>query len=187
VGEYRLGQYVYLQETINNFSGSFSRESLTARIGFSTESIFDPLWSDPKLCNNENPLECEYRLHRPSIAFISLGTNGAWLSSDVYEKGMRQTLNFLIARGVLPILSTKADSLDDGRFNPIVIQLAKEYDLPLWDFQSAVSGLENNGLGEDQYHLTWGQTYFDRPLYAAWQWRNLTALQTLDVVWRNTK
>jgi hypothetical protein len=107
-GEFRLGQYVYLQETLNNFAGSFGREGYTARVGFSTESIFDPLWSDPFACGSANPLECEYRLQRPSMALISLGTNGAWLSDEIYEAGLRSTLRFLIARGVLPILSTKA-------------------------------------------------------------------------------
>ena len=185
--EYRLGDYKDLQETINHFGGSFARDSMTARVGFNTASLFSRLWADPNLCKGENPLECEYRLHRPSIAFVSLGTNGAWLTSVDYENGMRNIIDFLIARGVLPILSTKADDLDEGRFNPIVIKLAREYDVPLWDYRAAVEHLSNFGLGADAFHLTWGPSHFDQPIYAAWQWRNLTALQSLDAVWRGVR
>lgn len=186
-GDYRLGEYKELQETINYFGGSFAREGMTARVGFSTSSLFSRLWADPNLCKGENPIECEYRLHRPSIAFVSLGTNGAWLTSIDYEYGMRNVIDYLIAHGVVPILSTKADDLDEGRFNPIVIRLAREYDVPLWDYRAAVEPLANFGLGEDAFHLTWGPSYFDQPIYAAWQWRNLTALQSLDAVWKGVR
>lgn len=186
-GEYRLGDYKDLQETITYFAGSFAREGMTARVGFNTASLFSRLWADPNLCKGENSIECEYRLHRPSIAFVSLGTNGAWLTSIDYEYGMRNVIDYLIAHGVVPILSTKADDLDEGRFNPIVIKLAREYDVPLWNYRAAVESLPNFGLGEDAFHLTWGPSYFDQPLFAAWQWRNLTALQSLDAVWKGVR
>lgn len=187
--EYGLGApYAYLQETINQFSGSFSRPSQAARIGFSNTSLFMTMWADPVVCNRgEGPLACELRLHRPSIVFISLGTNGAWQSDAEYEASLRNIIEFVLARGVVPILSTKADDLEGGgRFNRIVIRLAGEYDVPLWNFWQAVQGLPNSGLISDNYHLTWGQAYFDsaESLQRGWQWRNLTALQTLDAVWR---
>ena len=59
--------------------------------------------------------------------------------------------------------------------------------MPLWDFASAARALPGQGLA-DSYHPSWGRTYFDHgPLYAGWQVRNLTALQSLDVVWRGVK
>jgi len=88
---------------------------------------------------------------------------------------------------VVPILSTKADNLEgDGRFNSIVVRLAGEYDVPLWNFQLAVQGLPNSGLTEDNFHLVWGPSTFTSPadVQSGWQWRNLTALQALDAVWR---
>jgi hypothetical protein len=190
-GEYRLGDaYGYLQDTITNFAGSFARESLVARDGLNVKSVFDPLWTDPTLCPpDDDPLTCEFRLNRPSLAIISLGTNGAWQTNEEYEGYLRQIIAFSISQGVLPILSTKADNLEGGdRFNQVMVKLANEYELPLWNFALAARALPNSGL-VDPYHLTWGQAYFDRPgpLTLGWQVRNLTALQALDTVWRGVR
>jgi hypothetical protein len=190
-GEYRLGpQYAHLQATIDHFAGSFGRDGMAARDGLNTSSVFDSLWSNPRLCERgETPLACEVRLNRPSLAFVSLGTNGYWQTNEEYERHMRRILDELIERGVLPILSTKADNLEGGdRFNQIVARLAGEYDLPLWDFGQAARALPGGGLA-DSYHLTWGQAYYDtNPApRLGWQVRNLTALQALEVVWQGVK
>src|SRR5579859_1218377 len=190
LGEYRLGStYAYLQPAIDNFSGSFNRDGAAAHVGLNVESLFDPVWADPRLCQDgETPLACEVRIQRPSIAFISLGTNGSWEPNAQYETGMRQILDFLISKGVVPILSTKVDNLEGGdRFNQIVARLAGEYNVPLWDFASAGRALPGDGLA-DTYHPTWGQPYFDQgTLWAGWQVRNLTALQSLYIVWQAVK
>lgn len=190
-GEYRLGSsYAYLQETINQFGGMFGRESLAARDGMNVKSVLDPLWANPRLCQaGESPLACELRLNRPSIVLVSLGTNGSWQTNEEYEGYMRQILDYIIAQGAVPILSTKADNLEGGdRFNQIVLKLAGEYDVPLWHFQLAAQTLPNNGI-VDSYHLGWGQLFFDLPtgLSRGWQVRNLTALQALDAVWKNSR
>jgi len=189
-GDYRLGAtYAPLQATIDNFAGSFNRDGAAAHIGLNVDSIMDPDWADPHIClTGETPLSCEVRIQKPSLAIISLGTNGSWQTNDQYETGMRHILDQLISQGVLPILSTKVDNLEGGdRFNQIVIRLASEYQLPLWDFASAARALPGDGLA-DTYHPTWGRAYFDNgPLFAGWQVRNLTALQSLDIVWRGVK
>lgn len=187
-GQYRLGPaYAYLQATIDNFSGSFARDGAAAHDGLNVMSIFDPVWANPALCAaGELPIECEVRVQRPSIALISLGTNGAWQTDAQYETYMRRILDYLIQRGVLPILSTKIDNLEGGdRFNQIVMRLAGEYNVPLWNFAVAGRALPGQGLA-DSYHLTWGQPFYDTtaPLWSGWQVRNLTALQALDTVWR---
>jgi hypothetical protein len=190
-GEYRLGQtYAYLQPAITHFAGSFGRDGMTARDGLNTASVFDSLWANPSLCQRgETPLACEVRVNRPSLAIVSLGTNGSWQTDQEYESNMRRILDYLIERGVLPILSTKADNLEGGdRFNLIVARLAGEYELPLWDFALAARGLPGSGLA-DAYHLTWGQAFYDTsptPLLG-WQMRNLTALQSLETVWQAVK
>jgi hypothetical protein len=189
-GDYRLGaSYASLQDTIDHFAGSFGRDGAAAHIGLNVDSEFDPVWSDPRLCQNvETPLACEIRIQRPSLAFVSLGTNGSFETNAQYEAGMRRIIDQLIGNGVLPILSTKIDNLEGGdRFNQIVIRLAGEYQLPLWDFATAGRALPGQGLA-DTYHPTWGRAFFDRgPLFAGWQVRNLTALQTLDSVWQSVK
>jgi hypothetical protein len=187
--DYQLsGPYASLQETIATFAGSFSRGSLAAFDGFSAATILDSNWTNRRVCQaGESPLACEYRIHRPSIAIISLGTNSVWQTDADYEASLRRIIEFSLDRGVVPILSTKADDLEGGgRFNQIVARLASEYDLPLWNFQLAVQGLPNFGLKADNFHLTWGAQVFTRPedLQTGWQFRNLTALQALDAVWR---
>lgn len=188
-GLYRLGgPYAYLQETVQHFSGSFSRRSVAAAAGLSAAALLDPTWADPSQCRpGETPLACEYRLSRPSIALVSVGTNSTWQRSEDYEASLRAIIDLSIQRGVVPILGTKADNLEgDDRLNHIVVKLATEYDLPLWDFARAARALPDHGLGADRYHLTWGPQIFEDPqqLRYGWQWRNLTALQALDTVWR---
>ncbi len=187
-GQYTLGaEYAYLSEAIEWFSGSFSRESQSVRSGFNAASIISPMWADPDFCKpSETPLDCEVRIHKPSIAIISLET---WWEGDpsAYEKYLRQIIEITIGYGVVPILATKADNLEgDHRINAILARLASEYDIPLWNFWLVVQPLPNHGLLEDDFHLTFATNQFDAPeaMQAAWPWRNLTALQALDAIWR---
>jgi hypothetical protein len=183
---YDLGQYTDLQDEITYFQGSFSRQSLAVRRGFVAASVLAPLWSDPKLCDqNETPLSCELRISRPSFVFVLLGTNDH-NHREVFEPNMRKILDALIANGVVPILATKADNTEgDYSLNAVIVRLAYEYELPVWNFWAAVQPLPEHGLDEDLTHLTWAPNYFNDParMQAAWPWRNLTALQTLNVVW----
>ena len=44
--------------------------------GFTAASALSPVWADPKVClAGETPLGCEYRLQKPVMDFIMLGTN----------------------------------------------------------------------------------------------------------------
>jgi len=185
-GYYRLGEHTELEAVIAQFSGSFLRESLAAGRGFSASSVLTALWANPGQCEaGESPLACEMRVHRPSLAFVMLGTNDRW-HQDLFAGQMREILEFLIEAGVVPILATKADNLEgDGSLNATIAQLAYEYDLPLWNYWLAVQPLPGNGLQEDGAHITWGHNTFDDPaaMRNGWPIRNLTALQALDAVW----
>jgi lysophospholipase L1-like esterase len=180
---YRLGEYAYLQPTIDYFAGSFKRESLAVRRGANTSSLLTTLWADPDQCRSgESMLACEFRVHNPSIVLIAVGSNDV-VSVDTFEAQMRRIIEFSIDEGVVPILSTKADNFEgDHRINSIIALLAYEYDLPLWNFWLAVQHLPNHGLSPDGVHLTFSGNLFDNPLnmQKAWPWRNLTALQALD-------
>jgi hypothetical protein len=183
---YQLGDYQSLQNVIDEFQGSFDRASLAARSGFNVSALFTPLWSDRTFCNpGEAPLECEYRVHRPSLAFITLGANDVW-HPEAFEPQMRKTIEYSLQQGIIPILATKADNQEgDGSINAAIARLAWEYNLPLWNYWAAVNALPNHGLQEDGAHLTWGPNTFDDPdaMNKAWPVRNLTALQVLDAVW----
>lgn len=185
---YDLGRYQNLQDVIEQFEGSYGRIGLAARRGFNTEKILDPSLSDSSVCElDESPLACELHLHRPAFAILSLGTNQVW-KPDEFEAGMRQILDILLSQNVVPILSTKGDNLEgDHRINRTIACLAAEYEVPLWNFWAAIQPLPNHGLQPDLEHLTYGITDFDdtAAMKSAWTIRNLTALQTLDAVWRS--
>ena len=184
---YRLGEFQYLQPVIEAFNGSYSRTSLAAKSGFNASSVFATLWSDRSVCDaNETPIACEYRLNRPILAFITLGSNDVF-HQESFEPQMRQIIEFSIEQGIIPVLATKADNAEkDGSINATIARLAREYNLPLWNYWRAVEPLPDHGLQEDGVHLTWGPNRFDDPqvMTTAWTVRNLTALQTLDAVWR---
>lgn len=191
-GSYHLaGPYAYLQETVTQFAGSFGRSSQAVHIGYTAYDITSPEWADPRVCQSgENPLQCEYRLQQPSLAIISLGTNDRSHGAELFEKNLRTIIEQSIALGVLPILGTKADNLEgQHRYNEIIRRLAGEYAVPLWDFWGVVHTLPAGGLYLDGYHLTDGPAIYERPenIYGGWGWRNLTALQTLEVVWRGVR
>jgi hypothetical protein len=184
---YSLGNYQDLQGVIQEFQGSFDRTSLAAKSGFNASSVLAPLWADHSQCEaNETPLACEYRVNRPIIAFIMLGTNDIW-HPEAFEPNMRIIIELSIQNGVVPILSTKADDREgDGSVNATIARLADEYQLPLWNFWRAVQPLPDHGLQPDGAHITWASNRFDDPqtMKKGWPVRNLTALQALDAVWR---
>ena len=187
---YSLGPYTDLQAVIAEFQGSFNRRSLAAERSFTTASVLSPLWSNPEKCQSgDTPLECEYRLHKPAYAFIMLGTNEALSPIRTFESNMRRILDTTIDKGIVPILTTKADDLEgNGAVNEVIVKLAREYDIPLWNYWAAVQPLPGGGLQEDRAHLTYAGNRFDDPfaMQKAWPVRNLTALQVLDRVWRST-
>jgi len=107
---------------------------------------------------------------------------------ETFEPELRQIVEHLLEKGVIPILSTKADDLEgDNRINRIIVDVAADYHTPLWNFWQAVQPLPNHGLQDDMQHLTFAGPDFgnDSVMLAAWPWRNLTALQALDAVWRS--
>jgi hypothetical protein len=186
-GEFSLGaEYAYLQPTIDYFQGSYSRQSLAVKGGFNAAAVLSPLRADPKSCNpNESPLDCELRTWRPSIVFVSMETWWSEKPEQEYDKYMRRVIERILETGAVPIIATKADNLEgDHGINATIAQIAYDYDIPLWNFWAVVQPLPNHGLSSDNFHLTFARNFFDDPvrMKSAWPWRNLTALQTLDVV-----
>jgi hypothetical protein len=167
--------YLYLKITIEQFAGSFARSNVTAWRGFGVASVFSPLHNDPKVCTgSETPLECEYRLHKPILVFISMGTNWCKGCTAKFEEYLRKIVDFTIQHGVVPILSTKADNMEgDNSLNEAVARVAYEYDVPMWNFWRAVQYLPNHGLEADNIYLT----------VDGWNERGFSGLQTLDLLW----
>lgn len=169
-----------LQETLAWFSGSFDRNSPTLTDGTTAGALLWPAWHKNLYgCGTyETPLECELRIHKPSFVFVHVGTH----YEDRNEAYLREVLDQLIAAGVVPILATKADNIEvDERVNASYAQLAVEYDLPLWNFWAAADSLPNRGLYASPDLPLRGDVYLTDQAAVI---HRLTALQTLDVVWR---
>jgi len=206
---YSLGEtYNHLQPTIDHFQGSFRRDSLAVGGGKNVATVLSPLHANQAMCfPNETPLACELRVHKPSMAIISFEEWWSEKPAEVYEGHLRTIVEYAISQGTVPILATKADNVEgDHSINKAIVEVAKEYDVPLWNFWRAAHPLPNHGLYYEEewgwFHLTYGGgehihfegpggdcNHFDDPtcLQYAWPWRNLTALQSINAVWRDAQ
>jgi hypothetical protein len=180
-GRYTLSApYAYLQETIDQFSGSFAREGYVLKGGMNFPAVFSPLRADPTVClPGETPLECEIRVWKPTFIFINIENRYDGRSVEGYEEYLRRTVEYALQNGVVPFLATKADNVEgDHRYNLAIARVAYEYDLPLWNFWLAVQPLPDHGIdwATDAYgfHLT----------VDAWNVRSAVGLRTLDRAWR---
>jgi hypothetical protein len=176
---YRLKEeYASLEETIRQFKGNFKRQSITVKNGQSVASVFSPAWADPKQCNaGETPLDCEFRVHKPSIVFVNLGTN--WRGGDdvSHTEYLKKIVDAILAHGAVPILSSKGDNLEgDHRLNRATAQVAYDYDLPFWNFWASIRDLPGKGIDDSApgQYLT----------PDAWVRHSFTGLRALDAVWR---
>lgn len=172
----------YLRETIDNFQGSFSRKGAAVENGLSAPAALSPLWSDEIICENyESPVDCEIRIHRPSIVFINLGTNTAsGLGEHSYEYYLRLVVDKVVINGAVPILSTKADNIEgDYSINRATAQVAYDYDVPLWNFWSIAQDLLYEGLDPEKNNVYLTPDGFER--------HSFTALESLDVVWKGVR
>jgi len=185
---YNLGDYDWLQYTVDYYQGSFGRQGVAVRRGLHSWAVFDPMWAiDPACLGSETILSCEIRLHNPSLLFIKLGSNDVGVP-DSFRQSIERLVNSCIESGIIPILSTKADRHEGSNINnEIVREIAAAYHLPLLDFDLLAGTLPGRGLAPDGVHLS---TFF------AHDWRspqafqrgyglyNLTALMLIDAVRR---
>ncbi len=184
---YNLGAYKFLQAVIDHFKGSYGRKSLAVRIGQHSWTLLNPTWADKQQCQaGESPLACEFRVNNPSVVILRLGANDAGVPK-LFDKKMREVVEYAIEQGVIPVLSTKPDQREGTeRINEIVRQIAADYKIPVWDFAKVADTLPGRGLGPDGVHLT-GFYQHDYTLPQALQRghgaQNLTALIVLDKIW----
>jgi hypothetical protein len=192
-GDYRLGEeYAYLQPTIDQFKGSWERASLAVKGGMNVSAVQTLLFTNLKECGkNETPMACEIRKYNPSIVIISF--EETWSANKLasnYENRLSSVVEYVISQDIVPILGTKADNVEgDYSINAAIAAVAAKYEVPLWNFWAATDPLPYHGIAPDDpdhFHLTFAKDYFDDPVRMenAWPWRNLTALQSIDAVYR---
>ena len=204
-GNYNLGEYGYLAGAIRFFSGPngrganpFVASSMAARNGWSTESVLTSSNANPNLCQpGETPLGCEYRVVKPSVALIMLGTNDSGgMPAAEFQANLQAIVQISISHGVIPVLSTippkHYNPATDGRvaeFNQIIVATARGYDIPLWNYWPAMDALPSDGLSSDGVHPSSASdglnAVFDtQHLQYGYPMRNLTALQMLYTLWQ---
>jgi hypothetical protein len=169
-----------LQETVQNFQGSFDRESPTSQDGTTPGALLWPQWHRGEYgCSfSETPVECELRIHHPSFVIIQIGTHFESRNTEYLRKVILQLLD----AGVVPILATKADNREkDDRINHDMTNLAAEYDLPLWNFWAAVSNLPSRGLYTRKDRPLQGPIYLTDEAAVI---HRMTGLEVLNAVWR---
>lgn len=164
---------IHLQQTVRQFAGSFDRYSPAVKDGTTEGALLYALWNDnkEKKCDyGETPLECELRVHNPSIVFIHVGTH--WEARNrIY---LNKIIDRILEHQAVPVLVTKADNLElDERINRTYAEVALERNLPLWNFFASVQHLPNYGMKDEMY-------LSDEALMIH---RN-GALEALDAVWR---
>ncbi len=192
-----LGPYDYLQDTLAYFGKSTAVNSVAARIGMTSYVIFDPMWANKDVCvPKETPLDCEYRLKKPIIAFIMFGPNDVkHMKAEQFEKQMRQLVEATVAKGIIPVVSTfsynpEAELWPQAvAFNLALVKIAADEQTPLVNLWLAARPLPQYGLDGDDIHLknsgfrflnyTGGQeSHYGVAL------QNLLALRTLDEIRR---
>ena len=186
----------YLQDIARD-GNSFANTSLAADTGWTAYSVVTIANAHKGLCGaNETPLMCEYRVVRPAVALIMLGTNDVpGNTTGTFERGLRQVIETTMQMGIVPVVSTipplQRSENEAARvliFNTITRSLAREYDVPLWDFWASLQSLPNQGMSSDGIHPSWllySTDFTPENLRYGMSMRNLTALQALDAVWRN--
>lgn len=184
LGKYGLKQYtlesadIYLEKMIEYFRDSFSREGAAVRGGFTAAAVLSAVRSDPDLCApGETPLDCEWRIQNPSIAFINLETWREEGTVDRYETYLRKIVEFCIENGTLPIIIMKADKAEAEThvINPAMARIAYEYDIPIINFWQAAQYLDNLGIDPEREGFHLSDEGYDR--------KQILALRTLYKIW----
>jgi hypothetical protein len=190
--DYNLGQYAYLQDVLNYYRGSYGRDSLAVRRGLHSWSWNNPTWADKDQClPDEGPVACEYRVYKPSVSFIVLGSNDVGVP-EYFRKSMEDLVQFTIDQGVIPIIVTKADrhegDPDKNINNTILKDIAAKFNVPLLDFDVVAGTMPNRGIDPvDGTHLMFYYAH-DYSVPVAFTKghaiHDLTSVITLDKLWR---
>jgi len=194
-GQYNLGAYTNLQGVVNQFGESLAYDSEATHNGFNVNAVLAPEWANPAVCQSgESPLQCEIRLHKPSVAVVMFGTSDLLVMTPYeFDFYLRQIVTELSAAGVIPILSTFPGNQGFPEktiiYNQVVVRLAQDTGVPLINLWAALESLPNEGLEADGFHL--GEPPYNMSaqlvqpyLSMGYPMRNLVTLQTLDAVWR---
>ena len=107
-GSYNLQGYAGLQPALNFYStdnardgNSFANVPIAADNGWTSTDILSPSRAQPGMCQpGESPLVCEYRVVKPAVALILIGTNDiANLDLGTYQGNLQTIVQTSIDMG----------------------------------------------------------------------------------------
>lgn len=183
-------------------SNSFTRASVTAVSGWWSETALSPTAlnsADPLVASNcvptyNIPLLCELRIIRPAVALIMFGTNDLYGNDPPrFHSSLTRVVTETLLIGVIPVLSTIPPRLDNseynaraGQYNWVIMTVAREQQIPLWNYRLALQGAEmvNQGMASDGIHPNVFNgndpaNFTSEALRYGYNKRNLTAVQIL--------
>lgn len=193
----RLGPFSGLARTITFFqTPKFGTDDSWTRPSRATQVGRTAGWA---IRGMPSPLELELNEARPRYAIVMFGSNdigsvtedGLAAAAEVYERAMRSITDQLLAKGVIPMLTTMPVDRDFIRFTPVysgvVRAIAQGRQIPLIDYQKELlaigppHGLRSDGVHpscEDYQTCCW----FDATSLSkhGYNIRNLITLQALD-------
>lgn len=217
---YFSGDHTDLAETINYFrstslddkgSNSFNHQSFAARGGWTATDVLFPGYDtapDAPEWPPESPLVGEYRVLKPSISLIMIGTNDIWRANPTYYRTQLNTIvRSTIEMGIIPVLSTIPDVLlqaDRAKplvsdINNVIADVAEAFNIPLMNYWLAGQLQGDKGLGRGgvhpscpdegkydpstdpcSYHPENTQFFTDDGLEYGYNMRNYVAVEMLD-------
>ncbi|MBN1564491.1 MAG: hypothetical protein JXA10_11670 [Anaerolineae bacterium] len=196
--DYDLGEYTYLQAALDFFTGPngfgespFWSEPIAAYAGWTSADVLTPGHALNEACrDDEAPLVCEYRINKPAVALIMLGTNdaGGGVPVATFTANMQTIIDLSLEQGIIPVISTIPPMIRRDEtihaYNDAIRYLAQTNAIPLWDYYAALIDLPDRGLSADGIHPSRApdklDAYFDAEhLQYGFNVRNLGALQVL--------
>lgn len=174
---------------------SFSRASTAAVRGWTSEDALLARTPPPSGCGPQAAVACELEILHPSVALIMFGTNDVDRTVEAnFRRHLAHIAGIVERLGVIPVISTipprlgrRALALKTDRFNSMIVAVAKNRRLPLWNYwrQMSSPGVPRHGIGPDGVHPSICATcsavnFTPAGLHQGYALRNLGALRTLD-------
>ena len=193
----RMGRYSALVPTIEYFQQTLmgSDDSWT-RVSLSTQISRTANWA--LTSSTPPPIDLELNAANPRYAVVMYGSNdigyiGPYSLADaveLYERNMRTLTDRIIARGVIPLLTTMPPDQEFFRFVPlyagVVRGIAQGRQIPLIDYYKELvvlpppHGLRSDGVHPNVQNFNTPCWFDDASLIYGYNIRNLITLQSLD-------
>lgn len=154
-----------------------------------------PGWTLPNVLPN---VPTEIAATNAGIALVMIGTNdlAIYANPGSYRVQLESLVHTLTSAGVIPVLSTVPEHLDNPgyaplvhAYNQVIVDVGDRFRVPVWNFWRTLSELPLNGLSADGVHLSvspnGGGGFSPIDLQFGQNIRGLQALQILD--WYRTQ